>query len=271
MRRFWPLLITFSSLCVLAAAGLQRPPQASPEVNSTASPDQLPVLVGSVTRVKDGDTIVVALESGPINVRLSSIDAPEKDQPWGVEATTALRSQVQAREVALEVVEQDQYDRLVAVVYVSDENLNAWMVREGNAWAYRAYLEDPEYCSLEDEARASRLGLWAMPPDEWRAPWEWRQHRKGDRRPFTDYRAETRADCIAASGRREPPPTRSLPVAPGAPATGCLIKGNISRNGRIYHVPGSEWYDETRIDESKGERWFCTEDEARAAGWRPPN
>ncbi|WP_435372982.1 sunset domain-containing protein [Aquisalimonas lutea] len=50
---------------------------------------------------------------------------------------------------------------------------------------------------------------------------------------------------------------------------GCRIKGNISMNGeRIYHVPGSEWYDETQIDRLKGERWFCSEDEARAAGWR---
>ena len=50
---------------------------------------------------------------------------------------------------------------------------------------------------------------------------------------------------------------------------GCRIKGNISLNGeRIYHVPGGEWYDETRIDRSRGERWFCSENEAQAAGWR---
>jgi hypothetical protein len=50
----------------------------------------------------------------------------------------------------------------------------------------------------------------------------------------------------------------------------CRIKGNISQNGRIYHVPGSASYDQTQIDTSKGERWFCTEAEARAAGWRAP-
>lgn len=49
----------------------------------------------------------------------------------------------------------------------------------------------------------------------------------------------------------------------------CRIKGNISLDGeRIYHVPGGEWYDKTRIDTSKGERWFCSEAEAREAGWR---
>ena len=49
----------------------------------------------------------------------------------------------------------------------------------------------------------------------------------------------------------------------------CLIKGNINDRGeRIYHVPGGAFYDRTRISPSKGERWFCTEAEARQAGWR---
>ena len=47
------------------------------------------------------------------------------------------------------------------------------------------------------------------------------------------------------------------------------IKGNIGRDGsRIYQVPGGQFYERTRIDTSRGERWFCSEGEARAAGWR---
>jgi len=49
----------------------------------------------------------------------------------------------------------------------------------------------------------------------------------------------------------------------------CNIKGNVSTQGeRIYHVPGQKYYDDTRISASHGERWFCSEEEARAAGWR---
>ncbi len=50
----------------------------------------------------------------------------------------------------------------------------------------------------------------------------------------------------------------------------CSIKGNISQTTgeRIYHVPGQEYYDATVISPQNGERWFCTEAEARAAGWR---
>lgn len=48
-----------------------------------------------------------------------------------------------------------------------------------------------------------------------------------------------------------------------------LIKGNINSKGeKIYHCPGQRDYKKTVIDESKGERWFATEEEARNAGWR---
>lgn len=50
----------------------------------------------------------------------------------------------------------------------------------------------------------------------------------------------------------------------------CRIKGNVTEAGRIYHVPGSPHYSRTRVEREKGERWFCTEEEAIAAGWRAP-
>jgi hypothetical protein len=54
-----------------------------------------------------------------------------------------------------------------------------------------------------------------------------------------------------------------------AGAQECNIKGNVSTKGeRIYHVPGQKYYNDTRIQASHGERWFCSEEEARAAGWR---
>jgi len=55
-----------------------------------------------------------------------------------------------------------------------------------------------------------------------------------------------------------------------SPIPGCDIKGNISypSGEHIYHIPGQEYYSETRVDFLKGERWFCSEEAARAAGWR---
>ena len=59
----------------------------------------------------------------------------------------------------------------------------------------------------------------------------------------------------------------ALPATAQQPA--CLIKGNISsKDERIYHPPGCKYYAATVIDPQRGERWFCSEAEARAAGWR---
>lgn len=62
----------------------------------------------------------------------------------------------------------------------------------------------------------------------------------------------------------------AVTIAPAAAQQGgCNIKGNVSTQGeRIYHVPGQKYYNDTRISRSHGERWFCSEEEARAAGWR---
>lgn len=59
-----------------------------------------------------------------------------------------------------------------------------------------------------------------------------------------------------------------IPASTYDPA--CDIKGNVSINSgaKIYHVRGQEYYDETIIRREYGERWFCSENEARAAGWR---
>jgi endonuclease YncB( thermonuclease family) len=49
---------------------------------------------------------------------------------------------------------------------------------------------------------------------------------------------------------------------------GCAIKGNITENGHIYHMPWSPWYGRVKVDPNQGERWFCSEAEAKSAGWR---
>jgi hypothetical protein len=62
----------------------------------------------------------------------------------------------------------------------------------------------------------------------------------------------------------------SCPSGCSSPPSGCVIKGNISFNSseKIYHMPGDPYYSETSIAPAYGERWFCTEAEALANGWR---
>lgn len=68
----------------------------------------------------------------------------------------------------------------------------------------------------------------------------------------------------------QPPAPQGCPQGCASPPQGCAIKGNVSYDTgeRIYHVPGGQFYNATVIDPRYGERWFCTEAEARANGWR---
>lgn len=189
-------------------------------------------------RVVDGDT----LEVDGVMVRLNGIDAPETwqtcggpDGEWrcGDVAADRLAELTAGREVTCAGDRNDGYGRLIATCRIGGEDIGAAMVRAGLAWAFVRY--DDVYLPEERAARAEGRGVWSGPA-----------------LPAWEVRAER---WRAAEG-----------AAPGQ----CPIKGNISRGGRIYHTPWSRHYDRTRIDTSRGERWFCTEAEALAAGWRAP-
>lgn len=158
------------------------------------------VLPGVVVGVVDGDTADIRLQSGMIRVRLHAIDAPERDQPHGAASKQALSKLVYGKPVNVEPVEQDRYDRLVARLWLGELDVNAEMVKEGAAWVYRRYADDPAYCTYEKAARDLKRGLWALPRDQRAAPWEWRR-RKTPGSSFTDYDAEPVAACVASLGR----------------------------------------------------------------------
>jgi endonuclease YncB( thermonuclease family) len=158
------------------------------------------VLSGVVVGVVDGDTADVRLDSGMIRVRFHAIDAPESGQPHGKAAKAALADLIFGKAVEVEPYEQDRYDRLVARVWIDGVDVNAEMLRTGNAWTYRRYADDPAYCSYEQAARDLGRGLWRLPANQRVAPWEWRQ-RKSRAGRFTDYSQETVAACVAALGR----------------------------------------------------------------------
>jgi endonuclease YncB( thermonuclease family) len=163
--------------------------------------DALPVLVGTVTKIVDGDTIDVQLSSGPMRVRLHGVDTPERGQPWGKESTAALTDLVMGKEVDIEPFSQDRYERMIGIVFLGDLNVNLELVKRGHAWAYRQYMrkEDSALCINEAAARTAKKGLWALPVDQRIPPWEWR--RKKTRAAPTDYSQETAAECIAAIGK----------------------------------------------------------------------
>jgi endonuclease YncB( thermonuclease family) len=197
--------------------------------------------ITGVATVDDGDSLTIRGQK----VRLYGVDAPEgrqvcrrDDKPWrcGQAAADALADHLRRRPVTCRVRDRDRYARLVADCTVAGESVNAWLVREGWALAYRRY--SVAYVDDEAAARTAKRGIWQS---EFTPPWTWREdHRR------------------AAS-----------PTATNDPPGDCRIKGNVNlKRQRIYHLPGDPDYEATRIDPRHGERWFCSETEARAAGWR---
>jgi micrococcal nuclease len=161
--------------------------------------------VAKVAKVNDGDSIEVTLDSGPARVRMSAIDTPEYDQPYGTTSSAALKALLPlGSAVELEVVTQDSFKRLVAIVWLVAEgkriNLNEKMLRDGHAWAYRRYMRDARFCDLEAEARDAKRGLWAQPVNDWVYPPEWRFVRNGEIRALPVPYAETRETCVAVLG-----------------------------------------------------------------------
>lgn len=196
-------------------------------------------LAAEHVHVIDGDTI----EVDGLIYRLHGIDAPEAGQkcakasgktwPCGKQAVAVMEQLVLGKNVRCDNRGVDDYSRIIGVCTVGGTDINAVMVAEGYAWAFRKFSID--YAPLEDAAKAKRLGIW-----------------QADTQAAWDYRAER-----WNVGVQESP-------------EGCPIKGNISNNGRIYHAPWSPWYSRTKISVERGERWFCDEAEALAAGWRAP-
>ncbi len=237
------LVMLLVSATVATVAQLGCAPQAAEAITGSA-------------KVVDGDS----LEIGSHRLRLFGIDAPEgrqdcrrNGQAWrcGEDAAAKLRSLVQGATLRCTPRDTDEYGRSVSVCRNGNTDVNAEMVRAGLALAYRRYSND--YVDEENEARNAKRGLWA---GEFTAPWDYRRESRAEASPATP-QSTARSGASGSTRGTQPPSAR------------CAIKGNINQRGdRIYHAPGSDSYESTVIDERKGERWFCSEAEARAAGWR---
>lgn len=208
-----------------------------------------------VTKVIDGDTIHVTIDGSDHKVRYIGMDAPEVGMS-GADAATSLNSQlVMGKTITLvkDVSETDQYGRLLRYVLVGDTFVNYELVRSGLAtagtWAPDTAC-DATLKSAQTVAKLNLNGLWNTTPVPAVVP---------TAVAFSISTSQSSTQVVSSGCAQGC--TEHIP--------GCDIKGNISSKGeKIYHVPGQEYYDETVITPSKGERWFCTELEALNNGWR---
>jgi endonuclease YncB( thermonuclease family) len=203
----------------------------------------------------DGDSLMV----GQQEVRLHGIDAPELAQtctrdgnPWGCGRAAAdeLAKLIAGQPVSCISLGTDQYGRTLGQCRAGDTDLNRAMVALGYALAYRRY--STTYVSAEESAKLAKRGIWS---GSFELPSE-------TRHAGEDYRIEKPTAAERSSARL---PVVISPRGKTQLSGGnCRIKGNHSRKGElIYHLPGMPYYAETRA-----EQMFCTEAQARAAGYR---
>jgi endonuclease YncB( thermonuclease family) len=208
---------------------------------SLASLDRLPIVGAGQTLqgaayAEGGEILRVA----DTLVRLSGIEAPEPGQlctrggrSWrcGAAAESALGRLVNGRRVRCSVSGGDAAGRPLARCTVRGRDVGAQLVRNGHVFAESGLL--PRYAGEERAARADKTGLWsgeAERPAEWRAKvWD--------------------------EAKRQSP-------------DGCPIKGDVTRSVRVYVMPWSPDYARVRVQTARGDRWFCSEQEALAAGFK---
>lgn len=199
-----------------------------------------------VTRVIDGDTIEI---DGGEKVRYIGIDTPETMDPrkpvqcFGVESSKKNKELVEGKTVRLEkdITDRDKYNRLLRYVWLDDTLINLALVKGGFAYSY-SYPPDIKYqdkfVTAQKEARETKVGLWNA------------------------CGSESSETAVSSS---------KVQVSSSVQKSGsdCSIKGNINASGeKIYHLSGCGSYSKTKIEENRGERWFCSETEAQSAGWR---
>lgn len=191
-----------------------KEPSATPVVVPvpTQSPPATPIQTSPVTQatydinckvvgISDGDTFTcLTNDKQQIKVRMNQIDAPESKQDFGQASKQALSGMIFGKVVGLKTNGTDKYGRTIAEAFYDDKNINKAMVEQGMAWAYREYMTDNEYASLETTARSNTTGLWSQPNPTY--PSDFRRMGKGQTTAPTQTQeiATTIAPTVSDSG-----------------------------------------------------------------------
>jgi endonuclease YncB( thermonuclease family) len=215
--------------------------------------------ITGVAKVRDGNQVQI----GNSRIRLGGIDAPSVDQlclntkgeRWtcGVAARDELIKHAENKSWTCHPRQTDRRGRQVARCEVDGEDIQKWLVRSGWALSYARFSHD--YDADEKDAREAKAGMWQ---GAFIAPWDWRVRNK---------------KTVILGAIKPPDNAHAILLAsasgPVAPSPDCTIKGNVNRAGEcIYHKPTSRWYAQIKMHISKGTRWFCSVEDAEAAGCR---
>lgn len=257
--------ITFQIICLLAIltlaacsanpqAGILQggtPAEQAGEAVSKEEPSKIPA---KIVKVVDGDTMDIMVDGKKERIRLLLVDTPEtvhpnkQVEPFGPEASAFAKEMLEDQDVHIEldVSERDKYGRLLCYLWVGDQMFNEMLLERGLARVAYVYPPNVKYGdqfrAIQDEAREKELGIWSI----------------------ENYATDRGFNPEASTPVPQASPDSSAGLKDGASCSNPTIKGNInSKKEKIYHVPGGQFYDQT-----KAEQMFCTEEEAIEAGFR---
>ena len=272
----WLMALAFSAFVVsfvACAPSHDAPESASPASSATATSDattssQLFPSEAKVVRVIDGVTIEVEHEGERFLVRYLGVSIPASADL--AEASEFNQFIAQGKTVVLssEDAGVDFDGAHLRYVFIDGEMVNLKLLNGG--WVEVAqfpasFEKFEEFFKAESLARTEGRGIWSV---EASSP------------------VPSSSEATPQISRPTPSPTQNfvggtLPARPGSPSGsggGCefygsdtpVIKGNVDqRSGELlYHVPGSLFYSTTVVEPGQGDRWFCTEAEAQALGWK---
>jgi endonuclease YncB( thermonuclease family) len=186
------------------------------------------------------------LRIGETMIRIDGVEAPDREQScarsdnrrWrcGEAAQSALSRLISGKQVRCEPISKDSSGVLRATCFIGSNDVAAALVTGGHVLAESGMLA--RYRAEQGTAREAKAGLWGSSGEPER-PAAWRS------RLWEEARAK-------------------------APQ-GCPIKGKVvgRRGEKTYHLPWSPSYERARVVSARGERWFCSEEDARAAGFAP--
>ena len=272
----WLMALAFSAFVVsfvACAPSHDAPESASPASSATATSDATPSSQqfpseAKVVRVIDGVTIEVEHEGERFLVRYLGVSIPASADL--AEASEFNQFIAHGKTVVLssEDAGVDFDGAHLRYVFIDGEMVNLKLLNGG--WGEVAqfpasFEKFEEFFEAESLARTDGRGIWSV---EASSP------------------VPSSSEATPQISRPTPTPTQNfvggtLPARPGSPSGsggGCefsgsdtpVIKGNVDqRSGELlYHVPGSLFYSTTVVEPGQGDRWFCTEAEAQALGWK---
>ena len=133
-----------------------------------------PASSAEITYFYDGDTVKIVDAGFEYKLRITDIDAPERNQAYGKKSRRALMQLCSGASIYAAISGTDKYGRKLGKLRCNNQDVSTYMIQNGHAWFYERYSMDGSLLYQQQQARTNKLGLWkSKKPMQ---PWVWRKN-----------------------------------------------------------------------------------------------